>query len=140
MRKIFSFLAIALLIAGLSMISVSARAEEDSSDHKYVISNATGETTLATAISTDIIEPGKHRILRFKVTNTASGNTEVVAGIYDASSVGNATVNRLEGEIESNDSDSVEERYIRPLAIANGIVILQGSHTIVMVEFERYRP
>lgn len=138
-KLILGFAIISLVLMG---ISSQAMADTSSSDFKYVIVNTT-QTTLPTAISTDIIDPIKHRILRFKVSqgNTIGGSTatEVVAALYDSSTFAGAGNKQLEGEIESNDSDSVEERYSVPLRLANGCVIMQGANTIVLVEWEKVR-
>lgn len=139
MKKIFaSLVAIALLFA----FSGLARAATPS-DYKYVIVNTT-QTTLATAISTSYIEPGVHNITRFTVTHgpvtqVGSTATEVIAALYDSSTVGGAGNKQLEGEIESNDADSVSFEYISPLRLANGAVIMQGAHTVVTVEYEYAR-
>lgn len=137
MRKILlSLMIVALLVVYAGSVQAAAP-----SDKKYVIVNDTA-TKATKSISTSIIRPGKDRILRFEVTDitAAGGGTEVVAALYDCTTAGGTSNQVLEGEKESDDSDSVEEIYIRPLRIANGVTIVQGAHTIVLIEWETIIP
>jgi len=139
MRKLFSVLIVLALLA--SAIPAWAAFPSDS---KYVITN-TSPRSQVTKISTDIITPGQCRILRVTVgvaftPGFICTSTESVAGLYDTQTTGGALNNCLEGEIESNDSDSVSYTYARPLNLANGVTIIQGAYTVVTIEYEKVIP
>ena len=138
MRKILlSLMIVALLVVWAGPVQAAAP-----SPKVYVITNTT-TTVQSTSIPTSIIRPGKDRVLRFKVTSalvTPSTAVEAVAALYDSATTGGALATVLEGEVESNDSDSVEEVYSRALRIANGVTIVQGAHTVVTVEWEYFSP
>ncbi len=139
MRKILlSLMIVALLVVYAGPVQAAAP-----SDRKYVIVNET-TTSKVTCIPTSLIRPGKDRVLRFEVSSLTpylgSASTEVIAALYDCTTAGSAINKVLEGEKESNDSDTVEERYIRPLRIANGVTMIQGARTVVLVEWERLIP
>ena len=138
MRKLFSVLIVLALLA--SAIPAWAGHPDDL---KYTIINTTG-TTQVTAISTNIIKPGIHRILKFDVCSAPplSAVTETVAALYDAAAATGVHTGWLEGEIEGAGSSpaTVEKKYIRPLNLKNGAVIMQGAWTIVSIEYEKVIP
>lgn len=145
MRKLFLILVAVMLFGGFCTY-VMADSSSVENTEKIVLVN-TGTTSQATAIATSAsgdsvyIAPGKHRIVKMVVSNIAPGaSTEVVAGLYDAASVGAATNTAIEGEIESNSQDSVTLEYSRPLKLVNGLTVIQGAYTSVLIEYERYRP
>lgn len=133
MKKIVFLLVLALLVCS----TVPAMAVVPS-DNKYVIYNS-GATTKVTVVPTALIKPRESRILKMTVTSVLkNGSTavEAVAGLYDTTTGSSAIDNNMECEIESNDSDSVSYEFARPLRIYNGVVILQGAHTVVQLEWE----
>lgn len=144
MRKILASLMVAILCIVFSGIAMADSQVQDSivwcnvNDTAVAVGFAFPTTT--DAADRVFFEPGKHRLLRFELTNIASISTEMIAAVYDSASIAAAGNQQIEGEIESNDSDSVEEVYIRPLAVKNGLVVRQGAYTILLVEYERYRP
>ena len=136
MKKLILGLVVALVLMGAV---AHAADNQQLTDYKYMIVN-NAEGTLVTPIPTAVIDPAKHRILCFEVGfvmgSSGSTNTESVACLYDATSAGMATNKVAEGEIESNDADTVTKTYKRPLNLMNGVTMMQGSYTVVMIEWE----
>ena len=135
MKKLIISLVVALFLMG----ALNAYAIDTANVSQYVIVN-TATTTLATAIPITVIRPGKDFILRFKVVSTAALTSETVAALFDSATLGNATDQFCEGEIESDDFDQVEERYSNPLGIKNGVVMTQGAETVLLIEWEKRIP
>jgi len=140
MKKLIISLVVALFLMG----ALNAYAVDTANISQRVIINTDGYT-LATAVPTTVLRPGKDYILRFQVTPIVPGgdlglSTEAVAAIFDSSTLGGATNQFCEGEIESNDADSVEERYTNPMGFKNGIVLTQGAQTVLLIEWEKRIP
>ena len=135
MKKFAFLLVLALLLA--SVMPAYAVAP---SDNKYVITNTTA-ISQATAVSTSIIAPNIARILKVTVTSAlpkGATSTETVVGVYDATSSGAALNSALEGEVEGTTAATVEIKYERPLKVYNGITIIQGAYTVVVIEWEEH--
>jgi len=132
---------ILIVLALVLMVSTQVFAETQLGDNKYVITN-TGHTSQVTVIPTTTIVPATDRIISFSVTTAnlpkGSSAVEAIAALYDASSLKYALNTALEGEIESNDSDTIIKTYARPLRIFNAVTIIQGAHTVVEIEWERH--
>ena len=142
MKKLLLILIVPLLLMGLSTLAFAADTYQ-LSDQKYAIAN-TSATTKVTYIPTTVIrDRGRDRV--FKVTvNSILGagltHTEGIVAVYDCTSAAYLLASSMEGEIESNDSDSVSLEYKRPLTIYNGVAIAQGAFTTVLVEWEKVMP
>ena len=134
MKKLILLALIALFFVGAMNASAADYTK------KFCIVNNTA-LSIRTLISSTLIVPTESRIIRFKVTaigQPTNTSSEAVAALYDAATRVSAVATTLEGEIESNDFDSAEEKYDVPLDIVNGTVIGQGAFTIVLVEYEPY--
>lgn len=131
-KLLFSFVIVVLVLMGTQVFADNPNLD----DTKYLIVNDSGENALTTHIPTSIINPTKHRILRFKVCELMN-HSEGFVCLYDATSSGYVTEKVAEGELELNDYNSqAEERYIKPLNLKNGVTIHQGIKTAVLVEWE----
>jgi len=144
------------LLVGLSLPAMADSQVRDSLIYNSVNMTA-NKITKALPTTSSIgdrayLAPGKHRIIKYEVsgmTANASGaagipigstSREVVCSIYDAASIGAATNKTLEGELESNDADTVFKAFDRPMKLVNGLVIVQGAWTVVTIEYERLNP
>jgi len=142
MRKLF----ICLIVASFLLMGAQAFADNELTDTKYLLVN-TSDEKVGTLVPISLLIPGKCRVLKVTFSNIqADGDqggvsSEVYGALYDCSSVGGANDKNVEGEIESDDAGSVAIDYgLRPLKIANGVVIVQGSNTAALVEWERILP
>lgn len=146
MRKIISILSVMALLVMFSLPAMAATSE------KLTITNRSGDnlyTVVPNSANADgrpYIKPRKHRVLRFRVSHVSNDlvndedeASENWAVLHDATTLGGATDKTAEGEIESEDFRSVEERYDRPLRIVNGVVLGQGAWTSLLIEYEIYQ-
>jgi len=151
MKKLLSFIAIALFITGL--IATFAYGADINGDtelnvggmgpKRYVIQNlatAAGGTNKVTLIPLTLLPAGKCVILSVTLTEgDQTYNSNRTVAIHDAGAAGYADNQNLEGEDESADADRASIPFVKPLPIVNGAVISQGINTIATVEFERIR-
>ncbi len=147
MRKILALIFVVALLLSWATVGMAESYPQEYT-LKVTLTNTATNTSLFTVIPITPatpgdfhITPGKHRIIKFTVSNIAqSGGTEVIAALYDATTVGGAGNAQIEGEIESDDQDSIAFKYDRPLDVANGIVASQGAQTSLTIEYVRFRP
>lgn len=141
MKKFISFVAIALLVMGLATTAFGAYASTDLFDTKYTITNQTAKTVATIVPSSLISGDGSYQILSMDV-GLASGQTgtsaEIVAGLYDGTTLLHTAVGFLECELESNAYQATaSKRWIRPLKIYNGVIVVQGAYSTVTLEYQR---
>ena len=105
----------------------------------YVLTNAT-TTTKATAVSTSTITVLNHRILGYTIQELdPTAAAERIVGLYDSASVIAATATYLIDETETSDNVSATRWYPYPMALANGLTVLQGVNTVVIIYYEDKR-
>ena len=138
MKKIlFSLMIVALLLIGANVFADTA----DLYDDKICLINDSGDK-LATIIPITQIIPNKDWVTKITISSTGtSALSENYVAIYDASTIANINVKNCEGEWEAKTAnESVTHDYKRPLMIYNGVGIIQGAYSSVMIEWERRRP
>jgi len=118
------------LIVGLMvlMISVVCFAEgqwQGQTVYSYGIKNVTGDP-MTTVIPTTSIRPGVDKLIGYSCLPAGNiGNTESFIGIFDG------TDKQLDGEVfdeaEGDTKNGVNDMWIKPKKIANGVVVRQGS-------------
>ena len=141
MKKLFCFVAIALLVAGLSTSAFAASASTDLHDTKYTIVNNSATAT-ATTIASGIIGGGsQYELLSVEVTQYLAGHTgttgEALVAVYDSALPITSIGAFVECELESNDDTSVSKEWVRPLKIYNGVTIMQGAYSVVTIEYQK---
>lgn len=136
MKKLFVFVAIALLVGGLAG---SAFALDELHDTKYVSVNDSASVVCRPVPSTLIGDNGEYEILSISVSPLlTSTSSEAVAAIYDAASLTRSVNTNLECEIEAGTVvTAMDKKWVRPLKIYNGVYIGQGAYSIVTIEYQR---
>jgi hypothetical protein len=136
------FLSVVLILAFVFMASSGYALDRFSNNQNvksYVITNATA-TTKASAVSTSTITVANHRILGYTVQELdPTAAAERIVAIYDSASVGAATATTLLDETETPDNESATRWYPYPMALANGLTVLQGANTIAIIYYEDKR-
>lgn len=138
MIRKFIFVVLALVL----MSQVVSAAPWDLNDEKRVIVNTTG-VGITTFIPTTIIRPNKDRVFKITVSSALPAgftSTENFAALYDCTTAAGTLISALEGEIESSSAANVDLEWKRPLRIFNGVTILQGAYTVVLIEWEKVTP
>jgi hypothetical protein len=143
MKKLFSIIAIALLITGAITISQSFAMGEL---EVYVSANTSALSPASTNVGVTTVIPGKHRIIGYDVfPYDTTTNAELYCGLYDATSTGGTyghTTTYLFGELEAvSSTDAYASKILpKPKQLSHGLSIRQGTNTVVVVYYERYIP
>jgi len=142
MKKMLSFVAIALLVMGLatSVFAVPPYASTDCYDTKYTIVNNSTTTKVSIIPSSLIGANGTYELLKVDVSrsaNPAGTAGESLVAIYDSIVPLTSIGAFCECELESNDDDTISKTWVRPLRIYNGVTIMQGAYSVVSIEYQR---
>lgn len=155
MKKLFSFVAIALFIIGLGVLSQSEAFAAAANITSYAGGMGLGDlrsiTTInsdaagydVTTISSTYIEPGKCKILGYRASALAGAMIEGVFSIRDASTTSVTTSNTdtllfAENEVFTA-LPSTGEMFPAAMNIQNGLTIHQGPKTVVTVYYIQVR-
>ena len=142
MKKMLSFVAIALLVMGLATSAFGAYASTDCYDTKYTIVNTAAVAKTSVVPTSLIKDNAEFELLKVDVCTAISGAAgttgEAVVGIYDASAPQYANNASLECELEaSSTQETASKSWVRPLKIYNGVVVVQGAYSVVSIEYQR---
>ena len=136
MKKMLSFVAVALLVAGLATSAFGAYASTDCYDTKLTYVNNSANVVSLQVPSSLIKDNGEFELLKVDVGIIGATGSGIVS-IYDASSYTYANNASLECELESNDAVTRSKEWIRPLKIYNGVTVVMGAYSIVTIEYQR---
>lgn len=148
MKRIFYFIAIALLVIGLStngFAAANATATGGSNGlntiRTYTTINSDTGGYDVTNISTSTIIPGKCELVGYSVVTLATANVEGLFDLVDASSSTTGSIDSYiihEGEVVYN--LPAKEIFPEGIEITRGLTVRQGPKTAVTVYYKQVRP
>lgn len=142
--KRIAMLAILLVAFALIASSVYADTMQRFSNNQnvetYVISNSSGTAKLETAISTATISPANHRILGYSISpyDTTKGS-EFWIGLYDDATNAKTSTDIIDESEWGQSTDKSPRWYPYPRELTDGLVVLQGMNTTVVIYYEDKR-
>jgi hypothetical protein len=135
MKKLLSL----FLVLGLALFIFSPVLASDTSSMKvYTIVKTTGNGATLVPITT--IVPGKSRILGWDMGPTVTSAGSTAASIHDVAAAASLSTSNQFGELVCANTTSIEKWYPRPIDVTAGIVVGQGTGTVVNIYYENTIP
>lgn len=123
------------LVLGLVLFILSPVLASDTESIKTYPSQATSVSTTTLATITTVV-PGKSRILGYELSPSISGSGTMTMALYDVAAVGSVSSSTVFAEAACANTASVNRTFPAPISLANGLVIMQGDGTNVIVYYE----
>lgn len=142
-RKVLAVLCVVMMLGSAFVINASAARRVELSGNQFLMTETSNNTAnyKTTVIVKDSAYYLTDRVIGFTVmpnmNSSTSASTETVATLYDSNAATGLHLLEVIGEAEANQSESKTEWFPYPRDITNGITVIQGPFTRVVIYFVR---